>query len=132
MFNPLPQVSNLPGCLCQSQHFNRLGVPGDTHLSPSAVSNHRHFFTGGGCCGWTSPCGSCYDCKMYLYSNRQGIFTNLDLLLTNPGGYMAHPGSHSEVTGRESKSETECRPGILPLLELRVGCLGFHGCILYW
>ena len=46
---------------------------------------------------------------------------------TSPAGYMVHWGPHSKVAGRERKRESG--PGVLPLLESRVGCLGFCGFI---
>lgn len=35
-------------------------------------SPHRHFPFQSQCSGYTGPCGSCYDCKMYLSNNDQG------------------------------------------------------------
>lgn len=45
-----------------------------------------------------------------------------------PGGYLAGPASHREAAGRVR----ECGPLVMPLLGLRVECLGLHGFTLHW
>lgn len=74
----------------------------DTQLAPQTFPKWSQ------CPGWTSPCGSYYDGKMYL-SNVHSI-----------------PG-----TTQWDWWWGERRLGVLPLLGLRVGCLGFHGLTLY-
>ena len=56
-------------------------------------------------CGWTSPCGS-YDCQDAFSNKHQETLrkkrkNQQGLLFTGPEGYIAHLGTHSEVTGRE-------------------------------
>lgn len=51
-----------------------------------------------------------------------------------PGATWGHLGPYREVTSREIDSELESvgDPGVLTLLELRVGCLRFQIFTLYW
>lgn len=56
------------------------------------------------CCGWTSPRGPYYDCKMAFRNDHQETLKKKDLLLTVPGKHMANLGPHREVTGRERAS----------------------------
>lgn len=69
---------------------------------------------------------------MNLSKQLSGNFEKKCLLLMGPGGCMACLGPHGEVMERESVCVKECGPGVLPLLELSVGCLGFCGFTLYW
>lgn len=47
---------------------------------------HRHSPHRDQNCGWTSPCGFCYDCRT-LFQKLLGNLKEQDSLLTCPGGY---------------------------------------------
>lgn len=41
--------------------------------------------------------------QTHLSNIHQGTLKKQDLLFTSPGGHVAHPGPHSQVTGREKE-----------------------------
>ena len=53
------------------------------------------------CCGWTSPCGPYYDCKMHLSNSHWGTLTKQGFF-PSPEKYMACPEPHKQVTNRKS------------------------------
>ena len=77
------------------------------------------------CCGWSSPCGSYYDCKTPFSNNYQETLgkkkKKKGLLLTGPGNYMTHLGPHSKVASRKKAWGL----GVLFLLEFKIEAWGF-------
>ena len=60
------------------------------------------------------------------HSNTQGHLKRQGLLITRPGGYR-HAWGHS-LRSWLKRAQT----WVLPLLGVKVGCLGFHEFTLYW
>lgn len=79
------------------------------------------------------PYSSYYDYKTNLSNSYQGTLKKQGLLLMSSKGYTACLRAHSEFVRRERGRERERvhGPGVLTLLELRVGCPGFSSFTLY-
>lgn len=79
------------------------------------------------------PYSSYYDYKTNLSSSYQGTLKKQGLLLLSSKRYKACLRAHSEFVKREGGREREQMhgPGVLTLLELRVGCPGFSSFTLY-
>lgn len=93
------------------------------------------------CCDWTGPCGFYCDWKTPLAITP---LKGQDFLLTDPGKHVACLGPHREAVdvgcgdGERERAGggwgrgAEREPGVLLLLESRVGELVFHRFTLYW
>ena len=83
---------------------------------------HRYCLFWSQCCGWNSPTGSYYKCKMDFNINHQGTMRG-SLLLTSTRRYPTQPRPYSEIKGRERGKFVDL--GLCFYWGTRVGCLGF-------
>lgn len=118
---PVIRVTLLPNInivlyLSQPTHSNASNAWGTQSPILLLGSLHRYFLYWNQCCRWTSPCGLIMIVGSTSAKTIQGTLSN-KMTLQSWGPYRKVAGRKTQT---ELEAKTDCGPGALPLLELRV------------